>query len=186
MGSVNNENEFRNILMASIKAHSECHLVDIPDELKRVVGIVMKKDPALAKQLIKQIQQKPYDLAILRKGHYYALELKNEKTLTFDIDYMVKKHQIKFLKEAKKCGGSGLLLVRFKKAVGPKEKARLNLPNHQWAIDTTYICDIVKLTKCKLKKFPIEYFIENHPVLPLNQYTKHYELEVLWQKKTAD
>lgn len=170
----NNENEFRKILLESAKADKSIHVVDIPDEIKRVLH--------LHPELARYIQEKPYDLGLLKGGKYVGLELKNEsKHLTWNISE-VRDHQIKYLKEVNKCGGRGLVLVRFKRAVDLKEKARLKIPKNKWAIDFTFVLDIMALTKCKQRSFPIEYLAENFPVMELDPYTKKYDLEVLWKK----
>jgi len=169
-----NENEFRKLVLESAKSDKSIHVIDIPDEIKRVLH--------LYPDLYKYIQEKPYDFGLLKKGQYLGIELKNEsKHLTWNISE-VRDHQIKYLKEVNKCGGRGLVLVRFKRAVNTKEKARVKLPANKWAIDITFILDIMVLTKCKQTSFPIEYLMENFPVLPLDPYTKKYDMDTLWKK----
>lgn len=169
---MNNENEFRQILISSLEKCKDVLLLDHPDELKRVLGF----HPELARYLV----EKPYDLGALRKGHYYGLELKNEnKNLTWNISTL-EKHQIVNLKKCTACGGTGIVLVRFKKAIDPKAQKRLGRVG-EWAIDTTFILPIKELLATKLTSFSYEYLQENFSVLELCPYGKKYELENLWK-----
>lgn len=167
----NNENEFRKIFLDSAKSVKSIHIVDIPDDAKRIVAI----HPECANL----IAEKAYDLGLLRKGKYLGIELKNEsRNLTWNISEL-KPHQKRNLLHAVKCGGHGFVLVRFKKALSVRDRKRLN--TKKFAIDIAFACDIVKLTSCKLTSFSIEYMLENFQVLELNEFTKKYDLEILWK-----
>lgn len=171
-----NENEFRKFLIASIEADRSVHLVNIPDEIKGILH--------LHPELASRIMLKPYDMGILHKGKYYGLELKNEsKNLTWNLN-KVEDHQVKYLKEVDKCGGRGLILVRFKRAVNIKEKQRLGLTARQWAIDTTFVLPIRELLATKLTSFSYEYLQENFDVLEFNKVTKKYNLDAIWKTRT--
>lgn len=173
--SVNNENEFRRLILDSARKNSKIHVVDIPDDAKRIVAI----HPECANL----IAEKVYDFGLLKNGKYVGVELKNEnKSLTWNISNM-RPHQIKYLKEVVKCGGRGLVLIRFKKAIDTKAQKRLGLVG-KWAIDTVFICDIMLLTKSKQTSFSYEYLRDNFDELELCEFTKKYDIEKLWKKTT--
>lgn len=172
--SVNNENEFRKLILDSADTIKGIHKIDLVDELKRV----LHRYPDLARFVV----QKPYDFGLLKGGKYLGIELKNEpKYLTWNIS-AVEDHQLKYLKEVEKCGGRGLILVRFKRGVDSKEKKRLGLPANKWAIDTTFILPVRELLATKLTSFTYEYLQEHFDVLEFNKYTKKYDMDLLWKK----
>ena len=173
----NNENEFRKLILDSAKSNSRIHVVDIPDDAKRIVAI----HPDCAKF----IAEKVYDFGLLKNGKYIGVELKNEnKSLTWNISNM-RPHQIKYLKEVVKCGGRGVVLIRFKKAVDPKAQKRLGQLG-KWNVDTVFICDILMLTKSKQTSFTYEYLKEHFDELELCEFTKKYDIEKLWKKTTKN
>lgn len=108
---MNNENELRNLIIKSVP--KDIHLVDIPDEGKRLIKLL----PESAAIIAKMIALKPYDLGLLFKGKYCALELKNvDNSLTFN-PALVKDHQIAGLLGAVKARGLRLCGSAIQKGI---------------------------------------------------------------------
>lgn len=167
----NTENELSRLIQASALANKNIHLIPIPDDAKRIVAI----HPECAHL----IAEKVYDMGMLYKGKYLGVELKNEnRHLTWNISELAK-HQIANLKHCVKCGGNGVVIVRFKKGLSARDRKRLN--TKKFAVDIVFACGIMQLVESKLTSFSYEYMLENFTVLPLNEFTKKYDLEVLWK-----
>lgn len=170
---MNDENEFRKEIKNSIS--SDMHLIDIPDEGKRLIKLL----PDFADLISKNIVEKPYDLAILHKGTLAALELKNiDNQLTFNKN-KVAAHQYKSLKQAKKSGGLGFVLVRFKKGLKASERKRLK--TSKFNIDKAYAIDVEWLEGIE-DSLSIEYLDANCIILEKDIFTSKYDLKVLWKK----
>lgn len=171
MAGFNNENDFRRIILKSVSP--DIHLVDIPDEGKRIAAI----HPDVANLIV----EKPYDMGMLYKGKFAALELKNESTsLTFNRD-KIAPHQLRNLRHAVKCGGLGFVLVRFKKGLSAQGRKRLN--TLKYAIDICYLLDIQWIDRKKVTSYPIELLQAECVELPFDIFQKKYDLKVIWQKK---
>lgn len=169
----NNENELRKFIVDSAKRDKLIHLLDIVDELKPCLG----QHPELASR----VTEKPYDMGILYKGKYVAIELKNEnKYLSFNLS-AIEAHQIKYLKEAVKCGGLAFVLVRFKKGLSASEKKRLAKKDNY--VDKTYALGIQWIGKQKETSLSIEFIQEECLEIPFNEVSKEYNLRVLWPTK---
>lgn len=173
----NNEASFQWKIVNSVT--EDMALAEIPDEVKKA----MKLLPQHVDILSKCIKQKPYDLGVLYRGVYCAIELKNvNNSLSFNLD-KIETHQLKALRRVVKCGGLGYVLVHFKKGLTKKDRTRLN--TEAFAIDIAYICDIMfilKQLKMGNKSLSIEFLIENCESLPYNSFDSIYNLRKLWQK----
>jgi penicillin-binding protein-related factor A (putative recombinase) len=167
----NSENGFSRLIRDSVT--ESMHLVHVPDDIKRVL--------AIHPELGHLAEEKCYDMGMLYKGKYAAIELKNVKdALTFNINKL-EKHQIKNLKQAVKCGGLGYCLVRFKLGLNPQGQKRLQTDKH--AIDICYAIDIKWLSRQKETSFPIEVLQKECFEVPFTKSTKRYDLRVLWPAK---
>lgn len=167
----NSENGFSRLIRDSIA--DKMHLVWIPDDIKRV----LVHHPELGHLA----EEKCYDMGILYKGKYAAIELKNIKdSLTFNIN-LLEKHQIKNLKDAVRCGGLGYALVRFKTGLSPHAQKRLQTKDH--AIDISFAIDIKWLLATKATSIPIEMLMTHCIEVPFSKSIKKYDLRVLWQAK---
>lgn len=167
----NSENGFRKLILES--APVDIHVVDIPDDIKRALAIHPELGHLAA--------EKVYDMGMLYKGKYAAIELKNVKdSLTFNSNKL-EPHQVRNLKHSVKCGGLGYCLVRFKTGLSPQAQKRLNTARH--AIDICYAIDIKWLQKQKGTSFPIEVLQSECLEVPFTKSIKKYDLRVLWQVK---
>lgn len=171
---MNNENELRNFIKNSIK--SDMHLVDIPDEGKKIVKIL----PQHAELIVNCIEEKVYDLGIGYKGQYAGIELKNvNQGLVFNTNRLAPHQKINLL-QCVKCGFLGYVIVRFKKGLTQKERLRLNTKSY--AIDKTFAIGIQWLDEQKEESLPIELLQEHCLEIPFCEFSKTYSLETLWKK----
>lgn len=171
---MNNENELRHFIIDSIP--SQAHLVDIPDEGKKLIKLI----PQQAKLIASVIQQKPYDLAILYKGVYCALELKNvDSSLTFNSN-LVKTHQYENLLKVKECKGLAYVVVRFKKGLKAREKKRLKITGFN--VDKTFAIDVEWLIENK-DHLSFEVLEKETMTLEKDIFTNKYNLLPLWKTK---
>lgn len=167
----NTENEFSKLIQGSVV--TGMHLIPIPDDIKRVL--------VLHPELGHLVQEKVYDMGILYKGKYCALELKNvDGALTFNKN-RIEKHQIKNLKDSVSCGGYGYCLVRFKSGLTAQGQKRLQTCKH--AIDICYAIDIKWLLKQKSSSIPIELLQKECIEVPFSVSLKRYDLRVLWTRR---
>ena len=120
------EKHFEKLLQDEFAAVG-AHVVRLPDDLK--VAIAQgKSNKALGKE-------KPYDFGALFQGHYYAVECKLIKGLTFFSDQM-KPHQWVGLQEAQDAGATPLLAIYFKSkaVVTSATKERKETFINKWAL----------------------------------------------------
>jgi len=115
------------------------HVVRLPDDLK--VAIAQGKSTnALGKR-------KPYDFGVCFQGHYYAIECKLVKGLTFYSE-QVEKHQWEGLKEAQEAGATPLLAIYFKSKLVVQTgkgatKERTETFIEKWALINVLACGCV-------------------------------------------
>lgn len=79
--------------------------------------------------------RKPYDIYWLYKGHFHALELKQEKGMSFSLSHIAE-HQEEHLLKVIEEGGSGWMVINFNGPLSKKasEKYGLSKLNHTFAI----------------------------------------------------
>jgi len=143
------ESEFRSEIVASIHNHG-FHLIDIKDELKSVLGLLPLETQKL---LASRISLKPYDLAFLCNGTYYALELKVETdSFTVNLKQLVEDHQFKALREVFQQGGRAGVLVRCKRGLTAPQRHKLGslVDQGSWSLDLTYFLDYAIIDRNKM------------------------------------
>lgn len=143
------ESEFRSEIVASINNHG-FHIIDIKDELKSVLGLLPLETQKL---LASRISLKPYDLAFLVDGTYYALELKVETdSFTVNLKQLLEDHQLRALAEVHREQGRAGVLVRCKRGITAPQRKKLGslVEANSWSLDLTYFLDYAIIDKNKM------------------------------------
>lgn len=172
MAAFSKENDFSNHILYSVK-ETDIFCIHVVDDAKRIV--------AFHPECAHLIEQKCYDMGFLYKGKFAGIELKNVSDgLTFNTS-RIEAHQLKNLKKTVMCGGLGYVLVRFKQGLTKQGQKRLK--TSAFAIDKCYAMDVRWICKKKETSFPIEMIMEECIEIPINPFTKKYELTALWPTK---
>jgi len=172
------ENIFRKELLETARCLG-CHIVDIPDELKRVLPIL---PPEWRRRLSRMIAQKPYDLAFVHEGNYYPCELKLEKLgFSFNLN-KIEPHQIRALQSAKESGAYPFILINFRKTLTTPQQVRYNIKERLHNV--VYCVTIDKLKswiKQGKKSMTLAMLEENCLKLNWDKSSQTWELEKIFK-----
>lgn len=122
----NDENALRSDLSEDARAQGY-YVVDIPDEIKRILSMLCPSD---RRKAIRCITLKPFDIGLVKDGKFTALELKHvSDAFTFSFA-RIESHQIDNLMEIEEHGCKGFILVSFRKTLTTVQKKKYGQVNH--------------------------------------------------------
>ena len=161
----NNESRFEKEVVFSAEKLGY-HCVNLVDEIKRLLPALCSRDRSKA---IRQIVEKPYDLFFLSPMGFIALELKHNSTgFTFNFN-KVESHQLAGLRDVRKSGGLGYVVVNFKRSLTTLQARKYNrdenLLNRSFALSITTITSLKKagkkaLSLAEMEQYGVEILLE--------------------------